>query len=171
LAHADPAHPLVLISDTFAGARASEEKVMTLNLCAEGVVTTPAGLIVPQPRLAPELPSASPVIDLPAGVQRFRFTGSFGIDFDVYIVGERPQQALLGNWGIKVENGPATGKIERQHILRVKGSGAFRCLVVPWRKGEEPRDLAVTASAGEISVRQNGRVTTFTDNGLVVSPP
>jgi hypothetical protein len=97
--------------------------------------------------------------------------GSFGIDFDVYIVGDRPQQALLGNWGIRIENGPATGKIERQHILRVKGSGAFRCLVVPWRRGEEPRDLAVTASADEISVRQNGRVTAFTDNGLVVSPP
>ncbi len=171
LVHADPAHPLILIRDQFTGSRATEEKIMTLNLCADGIVTTPAGPITPPLRLAPQLPSASQVFDLPTGAQRFRFTGSFGIDFDVYIFGEQPQQGLLGNWGLKIENGPATGQIERQHILRIKGRGTFRCLIVPWRKGEEPQDLLVQSAADEISVRQNGRVTTFADTGYTVTPP
>jgi len=171
LVHADPTHPLILIRDTFAGYRATADKVMTLNLCAEGVVTAPGGLITPPARLAPDRPSATPVFSLSAGVQRFRFTGQFGVDFDVYVVGDRPQQGLLGNWGLPVGNGPAAGQIERQHILRVKGSGGFRCLIVPWKKTDAPPDLLVQSSADEISVRQNGRVTTFTGSGYTVNPP
>lgn len=173
LCAADPARPVFLIGDTFAGAHAAAEKIMTLNLCATGGVATAAGLIFPIERLAPERASAGPIFSLPAGVQRLRFTGAFGIDFDVYVVGDRPQQALLGNFGITVGGGveAAAPRVERQHILRVKGGGRFRTLIVPWRKGEQPADLLVQATDGEVTVRQNGRVITFTDSGYTVSSP
>jgi hypothetical protein len=165
LCNADPDHPLMLLCDTFVGSTATNDKVMTLNLCATGAVDTPAGPITPEERLAPQLASASAPFALPAGVQRFSFRGSFGIDFDVYSISDVPQQALLGNYGLTVWNGPEAGQIERQHILRVQGTGSFHTLIVPWRKGQKPADLLVQSSSGVISVQQNGRVITFTGSG------
>ena len=89
----------------------------------------------------------------------------------MYTISDEPQQALLGNWGLTVWNGPEAGQVERQHCLRVKGRGSFRTLVVPWRKGEKPPDLLVESASGVITVRLNKRIVTFTDTGYSVQPP
>ena len=168
LCHADNDHPVFFIHDSFIGASATANKVMTLNLCANGAVDSPAGSITPVVRLAPLLPSASSPFALSAGVQRFRFTGSFGIDYDVYVISDGSQQALLGDFDLTVWNGPATGQIEHQYSLRVNGTGDYRTLIVPWRKGQKPSDLLVQAGTSAISMQENGHVITFTDAGYTI---
>ncbi len=102
--------------DEFTGAGAAAPKVLTLNLAATGQVGTPAGAVTPLERThareshSPgkpdhELPSAGKALELREGANRLAFTGQTwkahstgGIDFDLYIAGDAPMQAHIGNW-------------------------------------------------------------------------
>jgi hypothetical protein len=138
----DPARPVIVLRDTFAGEQAAAPKVMSLNLMAAGEVLTPAGKLTPPLRThvaeshkdgAPghELPSATPPFDLPAGTNRFVFTGRYGVDCEVLLISDTPQQALLGNWAVTPWGGHITDREERQHILRVRGTGNFVTILRP----------------------------------------
>lgn len=184
----NPDVPLILIEDTFDGVGADQPKIFTLNLMADGVVQTPAGELAPPPRsydnpLAAgdgkrkELPSAGPVFRLEPGLHRLGFTGqswsrhpSGGIDWDVYLLNDAPQQAQIGNWATFWQPHPemaefraANGKPfeERQHILRVRGTGAFTTLLASWRKGEKPADLRVERKEGLLRVLAVNQTTTL----------
>ena len=100
--HPDPARPVILIEDTFTGKElAGKPVISTLNLMAQGAVTTPAGAVTPVERThtpdqntTPEkLPSAGPPFPLPAGVNKFGFTGQWRIDWDLYTEAAAPLQA------------------------------------------------------------------------------
>jgi hypothetical protein len=150
--HADAAHPILVIRDSFSGSGADASKVLTLNLMADGAVDTPAGAITPEPRrhLPKEhdaggaLPSASAPFELPAGVNRLGFSGRYDLDWDVYTVSDRAQQALIGNWADTPNSNAMIDKEERQHILRVRSDGPFTTVILPWRRGEKPAGLRVT---------------------------
>jgi hypothetical protein len=144
-------------------------------------VTTPAGAVTPPERThareshaagkpGHELPSAGPVLELPAGVNRLGFTGQAwkahpagGIDFDLYVASDTATQAQIGNWAHLWH--PSTEEAqfraanesqrfeERQHILRVRGSGTFTTLIVPWRKGHRPDGLTVCQEGGTLVVK------------------
>lgn len=88
------------------------------------------------------MPSAGRVLPLSTGVSRLSFEGQFGVDFDVFVIADAPQEALLGNWAISGAQQAPNGFSERQHILRVRGQGSFRILIVPFPAGKRPGDLA-----------------------------
>jgi hypothetical protein len=163
---------VVAIQDSFSGDGAKGGRIFTLNLCADGDVETPAGKMSPPLRLRGygqnqpdrrENPSAGPVFPLPAGVNRLRFTGQSwpkhpagGVDFDVFIVADQPQQAFIGHWAHAWHPGTeqrefqeANGRVfeERQHILRMRGEGGFRVLLIAWPKTTPRPEVMVNPAA------------------------
>jgi hypothetical protein len=165
--HADPAHPVFVIRDDFAGGESQAQKVLTLNLMATGAVQTPAGPVRPPLRTHPpaehkdsdsgELPSASPAFELSPGVNRLSFTGKYDVDWNVYTVSNQMQQALIGNWAVTPWGGAITDREERQHILRVRGRGPFTTVIVPWRRGNQPADLNVSAEGDTLVIKNADR--------------
>lgn len=181
LIRAAPDLPLIAIHDEFTGERAATPKIRTFNLMAAGPVTTLAGAVTPPERThareshtagnpGHELPSAGPVLELPGGVNRLGFTGQAwkahpagGIDFDLYLASDAATQAHVGNWAHLWHPSPEEGQFraanqsdrfeERQHILRVRGSGPFTTLIVPWRKGHRPDGLTVSQEGGTLVVQ------------------
>ncbi len=162
VARSAPGLPVIVIRDSFSGENAAVPKVASLNLMAVGPVGTPAGLIEPPLRTHPNaqrmddpavLPSATRPMDLPAGVSAFTFTGRYDVDFAVFVIADEPRQALLGNWGNSAWGGAVSEREERQHILRVRGSGPFATVIVPWRRGARPEGLTVTREGDTLCVR------------------
>jgi hypothetical protein len=167
--HPNASYPIFVVRDDFKGSSPPASKVFTLNLMAKGEVETPAGNMLPPLRTynhqwhrnqsKKELPSAGKVFPLTPGLNRLGFTGQWLIDWDLYVHATSAQQAHIGNWGHSWH--PATEQEqfqkangrefeERQHILRIKGNGPFRVLILPHRKGEK-RD--------QLQVRQEGSMT------------
>lgn len=178
--------PVILIRDRYEGPEAQAPKVFTLNLVADGGVEIPGGKVTPQSRIRgyernhserQEMPSAGKAFDLPAGVNRLGFTGQpwkvhpdRGIDFDVYVVANEPRQGLVGNWahawhpaGAMDEFERTNGRPfeERQHILRLRGSGGFTVVVVPRRKGAARPDVRVREENGATVVSNGAESVTF----------
>ena len=177
LVNSDPQLPVLFIRDTFSGKDAAVPKIWSMNLMAEGEVETPAGKQTPPPRTFPasdkatdpatQMPSAGPVFPLSPGVNRLGFTGqkwkghpSGGIDWDIYVIPSEPQQAQIGNWANS--SAPCGGEFqaaqgrtfeERQHILRVRGTGTFTTAIVPWKKGQKPAGLDVSADGDTVVVK------------------
>jgi hypothetical protein len=159
--HPDPAHPVIVIDDVFGGKDLAHKPVVsTLMLMAQGEVTTPVGKQTPVERThsadqltTPEkLPYTGPAFPLAEGLNKFAFTGQWGIDWELYVDAPAPMQASIGNWINKwhpsTEQGQfqrAQGKPfeERQHILRVRGQDATRFIILPYRKGEQPEAFQV----------------------------
>lgn len=179
LAHADNAHPIYFVRDTFSGPREGDSKVLTFNLEAAGPVITPVGTMTPPSRLHPArehqagdpLPSATAPFAVGAGAQQFSFSGTQGIDFDVFTINAGATQAILGNWGVTIWGGAARNRPLTQHILRVQGTGAFATVIVPFRKGARPADLAVSQNGGNVVVEQNGTTVVFGANGVFTVAP
>ena len=191
LVNADPAAPLILVQDTFTEKDADAAKIMTLNLMAQGQVETPIGKQTPSPRTHAradhknsdpkhQLPSAGPVFTLAPGVNRLGFTGQVwkghptgGIDWDVYQIAAEQQQAHIGHWAHI--SSPGAGEFKRaqgrsfeesQYILRVRGTGSFTTLIVPWAKGKKPKRISVTLRGDTIVVTTAAGSTSFDPLGF-----
>ncbi|HTE21306.1 MAG TPA: hypothetical protein VK689_23315, partial [Armatimonadota bacterium] len=181
--HPDAARPVLLIRDRFAGKGEGASKVFSLNLTAQGDVETPAGKVTPPLRTfdaygnrtpdKKELPSAGKVFPLAPGLNRLGFTGQWKIDWDLYTYAEEAQQAHVGNWGHhyhphteQAEFEKANGRPfeERQHILRIRGSGGFNALILPYPKGKRPDDLKVTRQGAETVITGGGAETRVGDD-------
>src|SRR5262249_6090674 len=149
--------------------------VFTLNLVANGDVETPAGRVTPPMRswkANKQLPSAGKALSLPAGISRFGFAGQWLIDWDLYTVAREPQQAEIGNWAHGWNNAremlafrQANGRDfeERQHILRVRGAGPLRTVILPYRKGESRNDARVTRAGDALAITSGGATTLVAD--------
>jgi len=165
LHHDDPAMPVIVIRDEFDGPSAGKPKVLTLSLMARGPVQTPAGAITPERRTHPsspkanrpdQLPSAGPPFALGPGISRLSFTGQYGVDFDVFVIAQQAQQALLGNWADTWTQQGIRKWEERQHILRIRGAGPFHLVLVPYRAGHRPADLKLDAADGGFVLTADG---------------
>jgi len=163
-----------VIRDRFSGPNAAEPKVASVNLMAVGPVETPHGPIEPPVRTHPNahrlddpsvLPSATRPMALSAGVNAFTFTGRYDVDATVFVISDEPQQALLGHWGNTAWGGAVTERDERQHILRVRGTGPFTTVIVPWRRGSRPDDLNVTRDGEVLHIRLAGYALRFDADG------
>ena len=165
--HPTDDRPLLVLHDTFAGTDAAVAKVSTLNLMADGAVETPAGPVIPEPRKWSnatgdhQFPSVGPILSLPAGVNRLGFTGQWGVDFDVFTVADHDREAYIGNWAHDSQPGTAWREFEqahgrpfeeRQHILRIRGTGASTTVLLPFRHGQRPEGLTVTQEGTDLLV-------------------
>lgn len=187
----DPRHPLIYVLDRFAGTGALESKVLTWNLMATGAVATPAGRYVPVERLnvgqsqqPNALPSSGPDYLLNRGLQHFQFTGqpwvahpTQGIDWDLYLISDGAQRFYIGNWGHSAHSARemndyqrANGSPfhERQHILRVKSTGTFVTIFLPYRKGEVP-ERKLTEEACGVRISAADQMLCFSDHGYEFS--
>ncbi|MFM7292005.1 MAG: hypothetical protein ACKO6B_12360, partial [Planctomycetia bacterium] len=189
LVTSDPELPVLCIRDTFSGKDAAVPKIFSLNLMAEGAVETPVGPQTPPVRMWPaaekatdpatQMPSAGKVFPLSPGVNRLGFTGqkwkghpTEGIDWDVYVVPTEPQQAHVGNWGNQASSSAslfqaAQGRKyeERQHILRVRGTGSFTTVIVPWKKGKKPAGVEVSTAGDTVLVKTGQNTIAFKADG------
>jgi hypothetical protein len=169
----DPDAPVLRIRDEFNGTGAADPKIFSLTLMATGPVETTMGQReVPVSSAAAKPPAGAPLALAP-GVTRLGFQGQWGVDFDVFIVAERSQQATVTGWKHfwhptreADEYKQATGKKfeEAQYILRLRGTGPFDVVIVPYRRGRRPPDLVITrTSDGVLSLLRGGKTTTLAD--------
>jgi hypothetical protein len=163
----NPETPVIRIRDEFEGPGASSPKIFSLTLMATGPVETAVGSHHVPNSSAPSGPSAGAKINLAPGVTRLGFKGQWGVDFDVFIVADRAQQATVTGWKHfwhptreADEYKRATGNSfeEAQYILRLRGTGVFDVLIVPYRRGRRPPDLAITRTPdGVLSLVRGGK--------------
>src|SRR5262249_19572720 len=65
---------------------------------------------------------------------------------------------------VEYKRATGTNFEEAQYILRLRGTGPFDVLIVPYHKGRRPSDLAVTRTFdGMLSVLRGGKATALTD--------
>jgi hypothetical protein len=169
----DPAMPVLRIRDEFGGAGTGDPKIFSLTLMATGPVEVAGGSLDVPRSSAPANPPGGGRISLASGVTRLGFKGQWGVDFDVYIVAESAQEATITGWKHfwhttreSVEYEAATGKRfeEAQYILRLRSRGAFEVVIVPYRAGTRPSDLAIARTGhGELSLIRDGNTTTLSD--------
>ena len=167
--HPDEDHPVLFIRDGFSGGDANAEKILTLNLMADGTVETPQGPVTPPLRLystgdgPKQLPSASPVIFLGTGLNRFGFSGQWLIDWDLYTFSPQAMQALIGSWshnwhpnGEQDEFKRANGRPfeEKQYIFRAKFTNDFSVLLLPHRK-DQRQEAIVTTDGSTVEIKHN----------------
>jgi len=187
----NPDFPLILVEDVFGGARANESMTFNLTQMATGAVTTPAGMITPEARFCDlngerQEPSGGLVYELAKGLNRFEFTGQqFGtagvtpaIDWDLYDVAPEAQQFCIGSWGHNSGSG-ASGDFsavnngapyeQRQYLLHIKGTGGFRTLLVPRRKGQPAPTVAL--NGGTLVVTINDETTNVNDTWYSFTSP
>ncbi|MHB9133468.1 MAG: hypothetical protein ACYDBB_20575 [Armatimonadota bacterium] len=143
--------PAIGIRDEFAGGEAEASKVFLLNLMNSGAVETPDG-----PK------NVGDSFAIPAGVTKLHFIGqtfakhiSQGIDWDLYVIADAPQEAFLAQYEHK------NVMPERQTILRLKGTGRFQVVIVPYFKGAKPEGVTVTRQGNAVRVTQGTNQATF----------
>ena len=159
--------------DEFTGIGATDSKIFSLTLMATGPVQTVEGPREVPLASAPAKPPAAVPFALAPGVNRLGFKGQWGVDFDLFIVAERPQQATVTGWKHFWHPTPeadeykqTTGRKfeEAQYIVRLRGTGPFDVVIVPYRRGGRPPDLVLTQNPdGVLSLLRNGKTTTLAD--------
>jgi len=107
---------------------------------------------------------------VPAGITTLGFTGqplaahhSGGIDWNMYVIADKPYEGFLTQWSHQNRRG------QKQVILRLKGEQQFRIVIVPWPKGQQPESIPesinVTERDGIITVAVNGQTVQFDPQG------
>jgi len=151
LAHTAPEQPVFMLQDTFKG----DPMVFSLAMACEDQVQTPEGARKPGEGFT-----------IPAGVSRIGFTGqrldahhSGGIDWNIYVIADRPHEGFLTEWGHE------NRRPQKQVILRLKGDQRFRVVIVPWPKGKQPENIRVAERNGGVTVSVAGRTVSFDAQG------
>jgi hypothetical protein len=169
----EPAAPVLRIRDEFHGTGVVDPKIVSLTLMATGPVETADGLRDVPLSSSPAKPPAAVPFTLAPGVNRLGFKGQWDTDFDVFIVAENSQEATIIGWkhfwhpSRETEQYKAvTGKKfeEAQYILRLRGTGSFDVLIVPYHRGGRPADLAIRrTSEGLLSILRGGKIARLVD--------
>jgi len=173
LLHADPSRPVVVVEDALGGQESNMPMVASFPFEAGGPVETPVGSIEPPRRFHPRkefseatastefLPSATKLVSLPAGSHRFGFRGSFGVDFDVWVVSDTPIEFVLGHW--EVDLGEAR---QSQQFLRIRNTGPLTTAIIPRRRGDSAPGDSVTGKPGNVLLRVAGGRYQWRDSGI-----
>jgi hypothetical protein len=165
--------PIFIIRDTMEDLNTNY--IWNFNFAARDNVLTPNGTVDPPAAIwnfqgGPfQQPSASAVIPMAAGLNRFDFTGvpwiahpSGGIDWEVYMHSPLAQQATLSEWAhtfiptVESDEFYFTNNManfeERQIMMRVKGQKQFYAVIIPYNKGQRPTGLSVTRTVDTLTV-------------------
>ena len=119
--------------------------------------------------LTHQLPSGSSALKMEPGVTGFEFTGTYGVDWAIYSLSTAPQEAVIGNWSVRPWGNFITDRLESQHILRVRGTGAFTTVVLPWRRGEKPPGLTVRRDGEAVIVTSASATARIEETGYSVT--
>lgn len=173
---ANPSVPVFLIDDTFNGPGDQQPKIQTMNFLAKGRVEWLDRRIAPTERTHPaaehksgmELPSADAKLELRTSLNRLGFSGKYPIDWDVYVSGADSREGLIGNWAVRPQSPVVVDKDERQQILRIRGTGSFRTLIVAWPRGKKPRKLAVEEDVSGLVAQVGDHLIRFQRDGYVI---
>jgi hypothetical protein len=174
--------PVIVMYDSIKGGGPS---IWSMNMMSDGAVTTDAGAVTPVKKMhnntdRKELPEATVVKTVSAGLHRFSFTGqawpahpSGGINWHLYSLNSEPIQFTLSDWSNAVEKDAEVNEFlktngrkytEEQQIIRLKSSHPFFCVILPYKKGTDPYNGRVKQLSGnEMAIDMQG------DN-LIVSP-
>jgi hypothetical protein len=173
----NPDIPVIAIEDTFSGSDSAVPKVWTMNLMSNAEVETPQGPVVPPLRVWAngERPSAGPVQALAPGLNRYRFTGQWGIDWDLYADSGTGMEALIGNWAhdwhpdaeaVQFQSANGRAFRERQNILRFRSTRAFRVFLVAFEKRAAAPNVSVD-DGGRTVLRQGDTEASFDDRSYL----
>ncbi len=166
---ADPTRPVFVIDDsvTIEGDHPSE-MIYCWNMMAEGEVKTPAGALTPELRTHHEKnkilekPSAALVREMKAGLNRFQFTGRWGIDWDLYSVSPVDYKFALGNFATSWAGSEGGGQFrraqgrpfeQRQHILWIRGDSQHRTVILPRLKTDDGAPAELSQDGETLSVK------------------
>ena len=181
-----PEKPVIILIDSL---RNSGQNIWSMNFMSEGPVQTPAGAVTPLTRIhndrdKKELPAATTVMPMPAGLAKFTFTGqlwnplyhpSSGIDWDVYSISANPAQFTLSQWTTTWQNSveafefsKANGRTysEGQQILRIKGGSEFFMVILPYNKGEKYQNPLARIAEGVYLLQDGNDSVLITRTGL-----
>ncbi len=127
-----------------------ESRVFLLNQMNAGPIGTPAG-----PK------NAGDSFTIPAGVTRLHYTGQpfpkhprGGIDWDLYVIADAPQEVFIAQYAHK------NGMPETQSILRLRGQGRFQVVIIACNKGAKA-DATVTRQNAAVVMTAGENRTTF----------
>ncbi len=144
------------IQDTFDGEEGAAPKVFSLNFMSTGPVETPEG-----PKVAGQGFTLQPGLRmLGFAGQTFAKHATQGIDWEVYVLADRPIQGFLAEWSHQ------NVCPEQQTLLRLKSDGPFRMVIVAWPKGAKPVDLQVQEADG-LSVTAGGKTVRLAPSGAL----
>ncbi|THU41524.1 hypothetical protein FAM09_05295 [Niastella caeni] len=174
--------PVIIMYDSIKG---NGSAIWNMPMMSDGTVTTDAGAVLPVKKLynngdRKELPEATTVKDLSAGLHRFSFTGQAwpahptgGINWHLFSSCSEPIQFTLSAWANFWQNDVEQREFlktngrnysEEQQILRLKSSRPFFSILLPYKKGIDPYNNRVKQLPGnEISIEING-------DDLIVTP-
>ncbi|MHB9024906.1 MAG: hypothetical protein ACYC7E_12145 [Armatimonadota bacterium] len=135
--------PAIGIRDEFT---TQESRVFLLNLMNDGSIVAPDGA-----------KNVGDSFTIPAGITKLHYTGQAfvkhpagGIDWDLYIIADAPQEAFIARYAHK------NVMPETQSILRLKGTGGFQVVIVPYFKGLPAPNVAVGGAFGKVIVSSGG---------------
>jgi hypothetical protein len=127
-----------------------DSKVFLLNLMNEGPIQLPDGL-----------KNVGASFAIPAGVTKLHYSGqrfekhpAGGIDWDLYVIADAPQEAFIAQYAHK------NVMPETQSVLRLKGTGGFRVVMVAYNKGANP-EVTVTRQGDAVTVTAGDGKATF----------
>ncbi len=152
------------IRDTFTGDWTGDSKIATINLMAKGNVSSPNGILTPTlatqtaaTPLSNYAPSSATAHSHSPGIHKLEFTGQWKIDFTVFIIARDPFEYAISHYAhywnnsleqaqFKAQNNTSEFN-EQQYILRLKSTGEFDVVLVPYDKGEKPSPLTLTGNS------------------------
>jgi hypothetical protein len=163
--------PVIIFYDSVTG---NEPFIWSMNMLSDGAIITDAGPLTPVKKMndnasRKELPEATPVRAVPAGLRKFGFTGqqwpahpSKGIDWHLYTLARDPLQFTVSSWATAWQNGIEQNEFqktngrkysEEQQIIRLRGIRPLFSVILPYKKGADPyRNRVKQLAGGEISI-------------------
>ncbi len=161
---ADPERPVYVIHDD--GDTNDVNRIATFNIVAKGETQAPGGNYVPSadryyPRFIPpsedpnHLPFTESARHLSSGVNRFSFTGQYGVDCDVFVAA-KSADATLGHWSVEIQSATIPdGDQHKMHqqILRVRTADPLYTIIIPRRANDTSVTATIEQQGDEIVIK------------------
>jgi len=153
------------VEDDWGGDWIADSKIASYNFMASGAVVTPDGNNTPPAGTLNTSTGTATEYSLAAGIHKFEFTGQWVADFTVFVIADAATDYIIQHFEHNVgtsamktlwvaENGGTYS--EEQYIFRLKSTGTFDIVIVPYVKASPPTTLTLTESGGVYTLNYDG---------------